>query len=326
VVIALAVVVLGGCASAPSAPAPAPSATPTLSPTKEPLPRAAAPAFAGDCSAALSDAELAVALGTPSARFSSDWSAAHTAGGILCTWRFGDWGTAHLTIYPVEIVAQEIAAAYALPSCDPEAADGMGTCSSSLTTDSSWILIDFFGGGLSAASPPPGFDDALATVAARLESAGAPVAAERTAEWWSMVDCASFAEEIDVASRLGDDFDAGYPTDGVRHVSSAVAEAAGVMRTCEWYAYPGGGSANASVTIYAGAAPLWGSLVAGLDGAQPAQVVGATDAVAWVDPTEPNLFPGEGVLVSDGTNILAVRLEGSATDAPGFAVGVLAAL
>jgi len=316
--------VMTGCATAPtsSEPTPIPSATET----EPPPPRAATPAFGGDCSAAMSDSEAAAASGTATATFSSDWAPARTAGGILCRWDIGNWGTFDLTVYPIDVVPAHIVADHATAGCNPEAADEPGICSSALSTPVAWILIERIGGEEVLTQLPTGFPDALRLIATRLEATGAPAPAERADTWWGDVDCGPFATEVGVAERLGSDFEEGYPGDAMRHIATVIADESGFVPSCEWYGYPDGWGAAAGVTMYPGGAPLWDALSAQMTGGVVVDVAGAENAIAWQEPADATTTASEGVLVTDGVNVARLYLEGSAVDAPAFAAQVLAAL
>jgi len=316
--------VMTGCAGGPASPQSTP--TPSATETEAPTPRAAAPAFDGDCSAAMSDSEAAAASGTATATFSSDWVPAVTAGGILCRWDIGNWGTFDLTVYPIEVVPAHIVADYATAGCNPDAADETGICSSALSTPAAWIMIERVGGGEVLTEVPAGFPEALRLIATRLEAAGEPAPAERADTWWGDVDCGPFAAEVAVAERLGSDFEEGYPGDGMPHIATVIAEESGFVPSCQWYGYPDGWGATAGVTMYPGGAPLWDALAAEVTGGVVVDVAGAENAIAWKVPSDAATTPSEGVLLTDGVNIARLYLEGSAVDAPAFAAQVLAAL
>jgi hypothetical protein len=268
---------------------------------------------------------VAAASDAETAKVWDDWPATLAAGGVLCRWQLDGWAMAELMVFPVDVVPADILAASREPGC-VQYDEFDAACSAALETATAWISLSRGSdNGHPLTAAPEGFSGALQLVADRLDAWGTPGAVEAVAESWTPVDCGALAETIDVADRLGDDYEAGYPGDGVEHTAAIIMAGAGAFQQCQWYGFPDGMTATATVVFLPGAAPFWERSAAELVGAVPAQVAGAERALVWTVVPEERQAPEEVALASDGTNILKVTLGGQATGVADFAERVLAA-
>lgn len=310
----------------PSSPEPTPSTTPTTVPAGGVL------AFDGVCADILGDDEVSAALGLATRLIPERW---HTGeyralGGIDCFWASEEYNAAFVSVvaYPVDQVPATILAAAEAGGCPPPwVASG---CAVAGVVDGTWVMVSAKreGGDASAATQAL-FDLAID----RVTQYPAPVAPQRTPEWWVLPTCATIAESLDAAAlgldriEVSDWVESQRPSDAD---ASSLTEVAGVASWCEFRGTRDDDVdawQNVFVRYVAGGAWDWASVEA--DSVAPVDVAGAQSA--YVVHDNGRLEGASDLLaVSDGTNVLTLQghdvlMSGPEAFAP-FAAAVLAAI
>lgn len=299
---------------------PSPTATPTLTPepTPEPTvpvtppaPAQAVVAFGSECENALEDADADAVTGHDMLLSDYRWQdgTETVLGGIDCLWLSEDGyalASVHVFAYPAAVVPQAIADAV-VPGCEMvQDGGGKQKCESSAVVDGTWLLVQVY--GEPDATDAAEVDGLFANVRDRLAASPAPVAAERTADWWELPDCAALAAGLDPAL-LGHER-VELANDGTSLDASTVPQMipyrAGASGTCPLHFSSGTGDSitgwGVPVQIVPGGALDFPTALAA-EHAQTVDVEGAEGAVI-VPGNDRYEGSWEVLVISDGTNLL----------------------
>ncbi|MDY0909164.1 hypothetical protein [Microbacterium sp. CFBP9034] len=305
-------------------PTPVPSATPTATPTPRPTATEPAPPvvpaegivpFGGECENATTEAEIAAVAGMPMMLSDYRWQtgAESALGGIDCLWVSSEeylGAQASVFAYPADVVTSAVKDAV-VPGCRPVEWDaGKVECAASGEVDGTWLVVRTT--GASGTGTPAAIDALYAQVAARVQDYPAPVAATRSAQWWTMPDCAALEERIDPAILGFTRVEHTRATDADVGVNPYdIPWIAGVQATCFFHftwadGTPGG--VEPQLSFFAGGAIDFDTALARPE-AVPVTVDGAVSAV--IVPGNDRYEGSWGVLlVNDGVNVLAIYGDG----------------
>lgn len=240
----------GTATSTPSASTAQPSPTPTPTPEHT-------IAFGGDCSAVLSDDDLAAIVGVetrPREYVGTADVGLRTLGGIECAWQAAeDIGYLADGIYSLIVVVLPTASVSADLRAEASTAaciriyDG-ATCTLGADVGGVWVAaqVDQFGN-----EPPTALlQSTLDTASAHVPGAIAPVALPATGQWWSLgATCEELGERLGLADFLGEGYVTGWwEGDPTLAWTYRVVRDAGATASCHWN--PNYGSAAGDAAVY----------------------------------------------------------------------------
>lgn len=316
---ALTVLTLTACAPStppgPSTSAPATTAAPSPTPTPTPTLEPAVVSFDGDCAKALSDEEVADALGEPAQLFvrdpatfghgSSNLMPAATSGigGLSCTWRGEtDSRTVTISVVLLSTVAQET-----VDAAHPMVCEGGGgapmECTVALAVGDTWLIVD--------ADAESVVNAVLAPVGSRLADQH-PQPATMPEDAWGVPDCSTLQPAIESATGASG-WTPGIQSDNLpRGPLWDILTADAVISLCGFYSQPEVG--GVTVEIQPGYAVSELATVVG-DGVD---VAGASDARTFTTD-------GPRVLIATvGSNTLLLRGYGAVENAlPAIAAALI---
>lgn len=315
-----ATVLIAGCAATPE---PArtdtdtgavPSATPTPTPTAEVALEPTIP-FGGDCTRVLTDAQLDELLGAGWVPFEEQlraWAPQQvlvpivdtlgTLGGLECAW----WSEGEdelekldVMVLPAASVPEPFAADFSEARCDP--AYDVTLCRLAATVDDVWIMAtasrDF------AEPPVQVLEATIDAVAATAGSSFDGVAAEATADWWSVPECEALNEQIALEEAIGT-YRNGYWEGNVQPEEVLLRDAS-VQAICPSSTdgeAPDGGHYIISPVVAPGGAWQWDALSA-TDGMEPVTIAGASEALQFTGTHSNALY------ATDGVNVVTMTLD-----------------
>lgn len=336
--------ILGGVTGASPSPTPTEEPTPTQTQTPTPTPSStpspsvpAVPAagvlpFDGACANALHDDEVSAirANGMEPSQFWWRSGGTEVLGGIDCLWLSMDVymdAEVALFAFPAQVVPAEVRDA-AARGCAPLDYDTSRVkCTASGVVDGTWVFVHAM--GLATEITQAEVDALFASASARVSEFAQPAPASRSAQWWSLPDCAQVVSQIDPAvfgyERVAL-FDAGGTVNTPSSGPESIVERSGVTASCVLHFTSGSGDAVSGETVSVSVVPGGGAYfesARAAEGSEPVAVDGAQAAV-WAR----GLGRYEGswavLVVTDGVNTLMVSPDGPSE--PGKAAPLAAAL
>lgn len=292
--------------------APTPTPTPTPSPTEAPAPTQGVVPFGGECANTLTDAEVDALRGMPMLRSDYRWeTGANTVlGGIDCVWVSEEEylaATVHLYAYPESVVPAAVRDAVAPGCTDQDFETPRVSCSTVGVVNGMWLLVR--GAGSPEQVSSTGVDMLYARAAERIAQHPRGVAATRTADWWSLVDCDALVAQIEPAiygfeqvALLDEQSWEGEPSHGPESISEQASS------LCQLHFTSGSGDTSSGEVVGVWVVPGGGSAfptAVASEGSQPITVDGAQAAViaSGLDRYEgsPSM-----IVATDGINMLMV--------------------
>lgn len=217
----VAALVLAGCSPTTEPPqteptsvvsSPTPDASPTPTETPDPVEQQASVAFDGDCSAAISDENVADLLGPEGHLAGSDDTSAQAhlvdaaalaAGTLSCSWQTAVGGDfIHAVMSPVDTIAPEIVDDAQPASCGDDGWGGQ-ECSVSVAVGDAWLTL--------VAPTEDILTRAMASIGAELVTQ-TPSAAVTPEDAWAIPTCAALVPAVQAAIPGGTAVE-GFPSD-----------------------------------------------------------------------------------------------------------------